>query len=88
MQGTPGNYDLGELTTLLRIHATPEDTQPSPPQTPVAPKEGHTEPPPCPKCGTPMVLRTAKRGSNAGTQFWGCPNYPRCHGIRQTEEDL
>ena len=35
----------------------------------------------CPKCENEMVLRTAKRGPNAGEQFWGCSNYsnyPRC----------
>ena len=28
-----------------------------------------------------MVMRTAKRGSNAGSQFWGCSTFPRCRGI-------
>jgi hypothetical protein len=32
----------------------------------------------CPKCGVPMVKRVARRGSNPGQSFWGCPNYPRC----------
>ncbi len=35
----------------------------------------------CPKCGTPMVMRTAKRGPNAGGQFWGCSRYPACEGV-------
>jgi hypothetical protein len=40
-------------------------------------------PPLCPKCGQPMVLRTVQReGPRKGSRFWGCPNYPRCHGIR------
>ena len=39
-------------------------------------------PPSCPMCGAQMVLRTAKKGSNTGNQFYGCPNYPRCKGIR------
>jgi hypothetical protein len=34
----------------------------------------------CPKCGAPMVLRTAERGPNPGSQFWGCSTYPRCFG--------
>lgn len=38
-------------------------------------------PPTCPRCGVEMVLRTAKKGEQSGSQFWGCPNYPRC---RQT----
>lgn len=35
----------------------------------------------CPKCGSEMVLRTAKRGDNQGGKFWGCSNYPECRGI-------
>lgn len=33
----------------------------------------------CSKCGIPMVRRRATKGGNAGTEFYGCPNYPRCH---------
>lgn len=36
--------------------------------------------PACPKCGTPMVRRRARRGSNAGGEFWGCKHYPGCRG--------
>lgn len=32
----------------------------------------------CPKCGGKLVLRTAKKGANAGSQFYGCSNYPNC----------
>ncbi len=32
----------------------------------------------CPKCGKEMVLRTAKKGKSAGSQFWGCRNFPSC----------
>jgi len=35
----------------------------------------------CPRCGKRMVLRTAKRGSNAGDSYYGCSEYPRCRGI-------
>ena len=34
--------------------------------------------PTCPKCGSEMLLRTAKKGNNEGQQFWGCSNFPRC----------
>jgi len=37
--------------------------------------------PDCPKCGKPMVLRTAKSGKNEGQQFWGCSAYPECKGV-------
>jgi restriction system protein len=36
----------------------------------------------CPQCGSLMVLRTAKRGTNAGVPFLGCSKYPVCKGIR------
>ncbi len=34
-----------------------------------------SEPPHCPNCGSSMVLRTARKGQNPGSQFWGCPKY-------------
>jgi four helix bundle suffix protein len=36
--------------------------------------------PRCPACGKLMVLRTARKGANAGEQFWGCSGYPECKG--------
>jgi restriction system protein len=36
------------------------------------------EAPTCPKCNTPMVARTAKKGGNVGSSFWGCARYPKC----------
>jgi len=32
----------------------------------------------CPACESPMRRRTARRGPNAGSQFWGCSRYPAC----------
>ena len=40
----------------------------------------------CPKCGSDMILRTAKKGANAGKQFWGCSNYPTCRAILSHDE--
>lgn len=37
--------------------------------------------PPCPRCGTPTVLRYAKKGANAGQPFFGCPSFPKCRGV-------
>lgn len=36
----------------------------------------------CPLCSKPMARRTAKRGANAGNDFWGCTGYPTCRGTR------
>jgi restriction system protein len=41
-----------------------------------------SEAPACPECSSPMVLRTARKGSNAGNSFWGCSAFPKCRGIR------
>ena len=32
----------------------------------------------CPYCVAPLVLRTARKGLNAGSQFLGCSRYPQC----------
>ena len=33
----------------------------------------------CPKCGADMVIRKATKGDNAGKEFYGCSNFPKCH---------
>lgn len=38
--------------------------------------------PACPQFGSTMVLRTARKGSNAGNSFWGCSIFSRCKGKR------
>ena len=49
---------------------------------PAEKSEAAHEMPKCPKCGAPMVLRTAKKGSSIGNQFYGCSKFPQCKGIR------
>ena len=49
------------------------------------PKSVEESSPRCPKCGSEMVLRTAKRGDNQGGKFWGCSKYPECRGIVNIE---
>lgn len=58
------------------------------PQTKVVSKESsveatnsntqNTEPLKCPKCGSDLVLRTARYGQNIGNQFYGCSKFPKC----------
>jgi restriction system protein len=45
-----------------------------------APQPVKTAAPTCPRCTQPMVRRTARKGPNAGQEFWGCSDYPRCRG--------
>ena len=35
----------------------------------------------CPRCSEVMVKRIAKGGENAGKEFWGCTNFPKCREI-------
>ncbi len=32
----------------------------------------------CPKCGSNLIERTAKKGPKVGSKFLGCENFPRC----------
>jgi ssDNA-binding Zn-finger/Zn-ribbon topoisomerase 1 len=36
----------------------------------------------CPLCGSPVVVRIAKRGSRKGNVFLGCTRFPVCRGTR------
>lgn len=41
--------------------------------------------PACPRCGSAMVIRIARRGPNAGNDFWGCAQFSAgCRGTRAT----
>lgn len=37
----------------------------------------------CPLCGQPMALRTIRKGTRQGQQFWGCLAFPHCRGVRE-----
>lgn len=39
----------------------------------------------CPKCGAAMVKRKSSKGINAGSEFYGCSNFPRCREIVAVE---
>jgi restriction system protein len=48
-------------------------------------KERFSSPTRCPRCGSSLVLRTAKTGPRPGAQFYGCSKFPRCRYIGQLE---
>ena len=50
-------------------------------QQPTAPAAATDKQPLCPRCGCTMVKRKAAKGPNAGKEFYGCANYPKCRGI-------
>ena len=39
----------------------------------------------CPRCGSSMVVRTARAGRRSGRKFYGCSRYPQCKGTRPVE---
>jgi hypothetical protein len=71
-------YSVSELKVLLN---RPVDAFCLKTSSPQVSTETQNSSPCCPQCGSEMVLRTAKSGTNQGGQFWGCSNFPRCRGI-------
>lgn len=63
-------------------HLPAAEQPPAPAQSLPATQTAVATAPHCPACGTIMVRRTARKGVNAGQEFWGCPDYPRCRGTR------
>ncbi len=59
-----------EQLAAARVAHRRKQDQPDPSDQPKAPA--------CRICGQPMVVRTAKQGPKAGSQFWGCSAYPKC----------
>ena len=64
----------------------PKPVEPAAPvpeeQVPIAISEPAETPLRCPRCGGELLLRTAKKGNNAGNQFYGCSNFPKCRYIQ------
>ena len=61
-------------------HQAPLDAQ-ARGQEPDGPESTHPDAPSCPRCGGNLVVRTARKGKNAGRRFWGCETFPKCRFI-------
>ena len=79
--------DAGNQPEVAEIPAAPVP-QPEVAESPAAPvpqpemaEQQDAESLVCPRCGAPMVKRKAKKGANAGKEFYGCSNYPKCRCI-------
>lgn len=48
--------------------------------------QGDYTTPTCVRCNTKMVRRTAKTGKNAGGEFWGCVNFPKCRIVMNIKQ--
>lgn len=74
---------LFELIRQARASISARSTAAPAPASPrVSNPQASMPAPACPVCQGAMVRRTAKKGANAGSQFWGCTQYPACRGIR------
>ena len=76
--GEQGNKPKQETDPGIPPEGTEGTALPTPPQETVSTQTT----PLCPRCGKPLILRTAKKGSNAGNQFYGCSGFPKCRFIR------
>ena len=74
---------LSESLNGTRPTVTPEHSRQEPD---CYSAEDGAGPPPCPRCGDSMVPRTARRGPNPGSQFWGCSRFPECRGTRNRDD--
>lgn len=72
-----------EATKLAHIENIKEKFKPDcKPNDKVVPVENsNADEPVCPKCGAAVIKRVATKGANAGKEFYGCSNYPKCRGI-------
>ena len=68
---SPPAPNNGDQSSEEPIAATPE------PQQDVEPT--------CPKCGSPLVARIAKKGKYLGQKFWGCSQFPNCKYVAKRE---
>ncbi len=84
----------GKRERVDESHVVEHKLPDAPPVKPVKPKVRKVKPkavpkaaaepksPACPHCKKVMVLKVARTGANAGGNFWGCGDYPKCRGIR------
>ena len=68
---------------IKRAKQSLTDTAQQPPGKPTMAQSKAAIEPMCPQCGSSMVKRTARKGGNAGGEFWGCSKFPTCKGVRQ-----
>lgn len=81
------NMQLLDGTQLIPLLETGKQalasTRPSP--APIMQEEKSGLAPTCPKCHAKMKLRQARKGPQAGNEFWGCPRFPDCRGTLPLE---
>ncbi len=80
---------LEKFEELVKEVGSPEEPVKPEPSKSREPEEAVGSPsdaPFCPRCGSPLVLRTAKKGDNVGNKFYGCSAFPKCRYIQNLNE--
>lgn len=77
--------DDTKLFALIKQVKLSQATKQSTATTPLQSVNPVASEPTCPQCGSSMVKRTARKGGNAGGDFWGCSKFPICRGVRPLE---
>lgn len=78
VQLVDGTKLFAMIKQVKQSHATKQPATAAPVQA----KQSVAMEPTCPQCGSSMVKRTARKGGNAGGDFWGCSKFPACRGVR------
>ena len=78
-----GGYSERLHAARLQERRRQEAATPTDPSDPTDRSDKTPAAPACPACGSAMVVRTARKGPTAGSQFWGCSGYPRCTATLQ-----
>lgn len=79
VQQEPAFEPLAQVSEASEVVPAPPELEPAAPVDAAASLVSDV--PVCPKCSSPMVLRQAKTGANAGQEFWGCSAFPQCRCI-------
>ena len=83
-RGTLSRSEIDDINEKLMVAAAKanNDTHTAEVRQQIMVKEERLERGLCPRCGAPLVIRTAKKGPNSGSQFLGCSRYPDCRYTR------
>ncbi len=76
-------YNINEIQQTIEVYL-PSSMSPHPTKEPVEAVLEHqplSDVKACPKCSSKMVKKIAKKGKNAGNEFWACSAFPKCKHI-------
>ncbi|MGB1287502.1 MAG: DUF2726 domain-containing protein [Aggregatilineales bacterium] len=81
-------FKISPQKPAIPVNTTPSDEKPPAKKESASASPTSKKSPDCPRCGSEMILRTGRKGKNAGKQFWGCSTYPECRAMVAYEPDL